>query len=101
MSARKVGQRSARHGGFTLVQVLVVMGIISVLAAMVTGVFGRGRTTARRAQCDVKLKTIALALDTHRQEKGRFPATLTELRTGGYLTDPDALRCSSDPRPDA
>jgi len=82
-----------------MAQILVVMGIIAILAVMVVGVFGRGRTTARRAQCDVKLKTIALALDYYRQEKGRYPATLAELRAGNYLQESSALHCTSDPDP--
>ncbi|HEX8236635.1 MAG TPA: FecR domain-containing protein [Abditibacteriaceae bacterium] len=90
-------QRS-RFAGFTLIQILVVLGIVAVLAAMLVGNFSRGREGARRAQCDVHLKAVVLALDAYRQENGRFPSELASLRQAHYLEDDDALHCPSDPK---
>ena len=86
----------APRGGFTLIQMLLVIGLISLLSAILVGQFGRGRAAVRRAECDVHLKEIVLATDTFRQETGKLPAQLMELQTKGYL--PLAtLRCSADP----
>jgi type II secretory pathway pseudopilin PulG len=85
--------------GFTLVQIVMVIAIISVLAALTVGFFGRGRAEARRAQCDVRLKALALALDAFRQENGRFPAKLNELIDKKYLESPEMLRCPDEVRP--
>jgi prepilin-type N-terminal cleavage/methylation domain-containing protein len=98
MSTQSRPRRNRR--GFTLLQIIIVMAVISILAVISVGAFGRARASARRAQCDVRLKSIALALDAHRQESGRFPRKLAELQTKGYLRDADALRCPSDPRRD-
>ena len=88
-----------RCGGFTLVQVLIVLVILSMLAALLMSTFGRSRATAARARCDVRLKSIALGLDAHKQETGRYPRDLKELHTKQYLRDPEALQCPADPRP--
>lgn len=82
--------------GFTVVQLVIVLAVVGILAAVLMGGFGSSREAARRARCDVRLKSIALALDAFRQEQGRFPARLTQLRDEKYLTEPDALRCPSD-----
>jgi len=76
---------------------LIVVAVIGVLAAMTVGVLGRGREMARRAQCDARLKSIAIALDAYAQENGTYPQDLSELVTGHYITDPDMLRCPDDP----
>ncbi len=85
-----------KRRGFTLLEMVVVIGVIAVLAALALGWFGQSREGARRVQCDVRLKAIALGLDAFRQEHGRFPTQLAKLRDDGYLTEPDALRCPSD-----
>jgi competence protein ComGC len=84
---------------FTLLQLLIAIGVIAMLAAILLPAFTRSRAAARRAQCDVRLKAIALALDAYRQENHHYPTHLSELRSVGLLNDPDALRCPSDPRP--
>jgi len=84
--------------GFTLLQILVVISIIALLSAVMVGAIGRGRATAHRAQCDVKLKGIALALDAFRSQYGQFPKDLDELVTKKYLPNEDSLKCPSDVR---
>ncbi len=86
----------APRRGFTLLQILLVVGLIAVLSAILVGQFGRGRGAVRRADCDVHLKEIVLAMDTFRQETGTLPANLMDLKTRGYLPL-DTLRCPADP----
>lgn len=93
---QKNPSRSRR--AFSLVQILVVIAILSVLSAVLFGVMGRGRETARRAQCDTRLKAIALALDAYKQDNKNFPTTLAALQNDKYLRDAQALRCPNDPR---
>jgi type II secretory pathway pseudopilin PulG len=81
------------------VQLVVVLGILAVLATLTFSVVGNTRAAAKRAQCDTRLKVIALALDTYRQENGRFPAKLSELISKKYITDTQTLHCPADPRP--
>jgi type II secretory pathway pseudopilin PulG len=92
--------RSPRSGaqGFTLVQLLLVVALLGILAALLFPVLSQAREGANRQKCDVKLKSIVLALDAFRQERGQYPAGLDELQTNGFLSSAEALRCSHDPR---
>ena len=92
--------RICRRTGWTLLQILTVMAIISVLGAGLFAATGRSRVTAQRVQCDARLKAIALALDAHRQEYGEFPAHLQMLLDKKYLPSIEDMRCPSDPVPD-
>lgn len=94
---RAMTRRSDR--GFTLAQMLVVLSILAIMAALIIGTFARARATAQRAQCDARLKAIVLAWDAFRQEQGRAPLNLAELRDKSYIP-PDLMRCPADPRAD-
>jgi len=51
--------------GFTLVELLTVIGIIAVLAAIIFPVFARARASARRTQCISNLKQLGQALEMY------------------------------------
>ncbi|RYG75574.1 hypothetical protein EON80_00205 [bacterium] len=84
-----------RRPGFTLLQLLLAVGILGALAAISLSVFGRSKVGLHRAKCDVHLKQIALALDAFRQERGRLPNNLNELVVNDYIA-PQILRCDDD-----
>ena len=54
--------------GFTLVEILVVIAIIAILAAILFPVFGRARANARRASCQSNLKQIGIATAQYLQD---------------------------------
>lgn len=74
-------------GGFTLLELLVVMVIIGLLAAYVGPKYfaqiGKSEVTIARAQIEGLVK----ALDTYRLDMGRYPTTEQGL---GLLLDPPA-----------
>lgn len=96
---RKPRGTSSPHRAFTLIQLLIIICVLAMLTAVLLPTFARSRATAHRAQCDMRLKAIALALDAYRQENQHYPQHLSELADAELLNDPDALRCPSDPRP--
>ncbi|HEX8552385.1 MAG TPA: FecR domain-containing protein [Abditibacteriaceae bacterium] len=98
LSSRAANNFALKRRGFTLLELVIVVGVLGVLAAFMFGSFNRGRATSRRAQCDVNLKGITLALDAYRAEHGTFPLSLTELVAQKYLPSVDALRCTADAR---
>lgn len=70
-------QSVRRRRGFSLVEVLVVVGVLSILLALLLPALLQARETARKLECQTRLHQIGLALhgyhDTHRV----FPAGLT------------------------
>ncbi len=74
-----------RRGGFTLVELLVVVTILGILIAMVVPRLAGRTEQARRARAEADVKgNIVLALDLFETDTGKYPTTeqgLAALRT--------------------
>ena len=65
--------------GFTLIEIMLVVIIIGILAAVVLPRFVGRTEEARRAAAIAQTENISLALDQFELDNGRFPATPDEL----------------------
>ncbi len=71
--------------GFTLIELMIVIAIIAILAAILVPNFIRARAQGQVTACKSNLRNIATALEMYSTDSaGRFPTTLTNL-TPNYL----------------
>ncbi len=80
---------------FTLVELLVVLGIIAVLAAMLMPALSAAREQARQANCQSNLRQIGQAMGQYRTNHPQRVPWLSNLHPE-YIT-PELLLCPSDP----
>jgi prepilin-type N-terminal cleavage/methylation domain-containing protein len=62
-----------RSAGFTLVEIMIVVVIIGLLAAMAIPAFGRIREKSQRARFVSDLRTFAQAFETYCAQNGAWP----------------------------
>lgn len=65
--------------GFTLIEVLVVLAVISILASVLYVNFGAAREDVRNQSFQAELKEMQLALELYKAQFGRYP----EAHNGG------------------
>jgi prepilin-type N-terminal cleavage/methylation domain-containing protein len=71
---------------FTLVEVLIVVAIIGLLAALMLPAIQASREASRRAACASNLRQIGIALNVFHAAHRQFPIGCTEWRAPGNAT---------------
>lgn len=88
-TVKRLKQCISLHG-FTLIKLLVVIAIISLLAAILLPVMGKAREGARRAQCASNLRQHGMAwyicLDDHNDCFPRFASFTSREGSEDYCT---------------
>lgn len=104
------------YKAFTLIEILVVIAIIGLLAAMLFPIFKSTRQRANQTNCTANLRQIGVALQLYKQDEKQYPESLRDLLpdsadipnyaadtaitnangTGFLKTTKDALTCIDD-----
>ncbi len=85
---------------FTLVEMLVVIGIVGLLAALLLPVLGRAKTQAHAATCRNNLRQWGLATQLYATEYNDFlvpegfenPTSMSQLTNGWYFYLPEMIK---------
>ncbi|MCH8216569.1 MAG: type II secretion system protein [Planctomycetes bacterium] len=101
---RSVGQR-----GFTLVELLVVIGIIAVLTGILVPSLGKARAMAKRTVCRSHLRSAAFAFRMYLDDNNHIMPPAARLPSANlndkppisdfilpFIKDAEALRCPAD-----
>ncbi len=72
-----------RGSGFTLVEILVVLAIIAILAALLFPAFNRAKENARQTTCQSNLQQIYFAVKQYYSDERRYPDSLLDLMGEG------------------
>ena len=92
------GKRTIRKG-FTLLELVVVFGIIGVLAALTLSAVLKARVAARDTMCMNNLREIGLALRQFGESNGDKMPTALRPGLNAYLSDTEAVwKCPFDER---
>ncbi len=71
--------RAGPEGGFTLVELMIVVLIIGILVSIAVAVYAGSRANSERAACQANLRTIDSAIAPYYVENGSYPATVAQL----------------------
>lgn len=94
--------RRARAGGYTYVELLVSLGVISILVALLMPVIGKSRASAQSAYCLSQLRQIGAgllqyALDNDKRLPDPYMTqTSWEQLIRRYVSSADTFRCPAD-----
>jgi prepilin-type N-terminal cleavage/methylation domain-containing protein/prepilin-type processing-associated H-X9-DG protein len=81
------GGGAVGRGGFTVIELLVVVAILGLLAAVLLAAIQSSRESSRRTQCSSNLRQLGVGLQTHHEQKRQLPPAVVWKPPGEPLGD--------------
>ena len=79
--------RRKRERGFTLLELIIVVAMIGILAAIAMPMLKDNPTRAKEAVLKTNLRTLRDVINQHYGDKGHYPSSLESLVDDGYVRD--------------
>lgn len=91
-SGRMWGERQGTRvfcarGGFTLIELMIVISIILILVGIAAGMYQQAIRRARESVLKQDLQTMRTAIDNYTMDKLQAPQSLQDLADGHYLRE--------------
>jgi prepilin-type N-terminal cleavage/methylation domain-containing protein len=77
-----------RYNAFTLIELIVVVSIIAVLAALVLSTAGYARKKGARARAETEIAAMSAAIENYKSDNGIYPRGPANAITIGTVTIP-------------
>ena len=87
-----------RYNAFTLIELIVVVGIIIVLAGLVLSTVGYARKKGARARTETEIAAMSAALENYKADNGTYPRGPASAITIGTTTIPANATDTLDPK---
>lgn len=81
--AASIGRK--KEGGFTLIEMLVVMAIVALLLTIAVPRYFGSLDRSRDVALQENLRVLRVTIDKYYADKGRYPETLDDLVESRYL----------------
>ena len=83
--SRKIRAGMKGEGGFTLIELIIVMAIIAILVSISVPIYANMIRRAKEAVLREDLHTLRTAIDSYTVDKEKAPESLDDLVQAGYL----------------
>src|ERR1700746_4095729 len=90
--------RGVRYNAFTLIELIVVVGLILVLTGLVLSTVGYARKKGARARAETEIAALSAALESYKADNAVYPRGPATAITIGTVTIPANVTDSLDAR---
>ena len=80
-----INKRNRRLKGFTLIEIIIVLGVIGLLVGLALPQYKSASVKAREAVLKENLFVLRKLIDEYYLDKGKYPQSLQNLVQDGYL----------------